>query len=161
MSLSNLSHKVYHFPYAFTSHFRVAYSRHFVFSYTLLAGLMLMESSGIAGEWNPATFAEESTLEFLTVGPQEGEHWSTVWLVVLDGKMYVRLGNRAAKRVRENTTAPYVSVRIAGQQFNTVRLVEAPDMVEKVAQAMAEKYWSDLFIRWFPHPLTLRLELEQ
>ena len=27
----------------------------------------------------------------------------------------------------------------------------------EVAAAMADKYWSDIFIRWFPHPLTLRL----
>jgi hypothetical protein len=33
-------------------------------------------------------------------------------------------------------------------------------MAEKVAAAIAQKYWSDVVIRWFPHPLTVRLEWE-
>jgi hypothetical protein len=30
-------------------------------------------------------------------------------------------------------------------------------MADAVAQAMADKYWSDVFVRFFSHPLTLRL----
>ena len=33
----------------------------------------------------------------------------------------------------------------------------APESVEHVAHSMAEKYWSDLIIRHFDHPLTMRL----
>src|SRR5262249_23192604 len=70
--------------------------------------------------WDPQAFSKQSTLEFLTVGPSEGEHWSTVWLVVIDGDVYIRLGSRAAGRMEQNTTAPYVKLRIAGQQFDRV-----------------------------------------
>jgi len=112
-------------------------------------------------EWDPPAFAKVDTLRFLTIGPEEGEHWSTVWLVVIDNAVYVRLGKRAAARVRANVRAPYVSVKIGGKEFERVRLVEAPDMKERVAAAMAEKYWSDFIFRRFEHPLTMRLEPDE
>jgi hypothetical protein len=109
------------------------------------------------GEWTPAAWEKEDTLEIRTVGPKEGEYWFKVWSVVLDGNVYVRLGSKAAERVRANTTAPHLGIRIAGQQFDRVRLVETPDQAEPVNQAMADKYTSDLFIRFFSHPITGRL----
>jgi hypothetical protein len=30
-------------------------------------------------------------------------------------------------------------------------------MVTKVADAMGDKYWSDVFIKYFDHPMTLQL----
>jgi hypothetical protein len=113
-----------------------------------------------AAQWDPSAFSEQDTLEYLTVGPQEGEHWSTVWLVVIDGQVYVRLGSRAAGRMEQNTTAPYVKVRIAGQQFDRVKAESAPDMVEPVAAAMGDKYPTDIFVKYFNHPLTMRLTPE-
>ncbi len=113
-----------------------------------------------AGQWDPSAFKDESTLRFLTVGPDEGEHWSTVWLVVLDGQLYVRLGSAAAGRIERNTSAPYVKVRIAGQQFDKVKVVAAPEMADRVATAMADKYWLDIFVRSVRHDLTARLVAE-
>ena len=108
-------------------------------------------------QWDPAAFAREDTLQLRTDVPGEGEYWFKVWLVVLDGQVYVRLGSRAAERVGRNTTAPYLGVEVAGTRFDKVRAVPAPEMAERVASAMADKYTSDLFIGWLPHPLTLRL----
>jgi hypothetical protein len=116
---------------------------------------------GAASGWNPQAFAKEETLEVRTVGPKEGEYWFPVWLVVIDEQVYVRLGTRAADRIKKNSTAPQISVKIAGQQFDQVKTEEASNMVESVAAAMADKYRSDLFIRFFPHPLTLRLIPEE
>jgi len=130
-----------------------------VFSMILLFGLVLSVQPCRA-EWDPEAFRNEETLEFLTVGAAEGEHWSPVWLVVLDGQVYIRLGSRAAGRIEGNTTAPYLGVKIAGEQFARVRADPAPDMAEPVAAAMADKYWSDLFVRYFSHPLTMRLVVE-
>lgn len=113
-----------------------------------------------AQEWNPTEFAGQDTLDFLTLGPQEGEHWNRVWLVVLDGQVYVRLGSRAAERMRRNTMAPRVKVRIAGLQFDRVKAEAAAEMKERVEKAMADKYWTDIFIRYFEHPLTMRLVSE-
>jgi hypothetical protein len=110
-----------------------------------------------AGQWNPAAFAKEDTLKLRTVGPGEGEYWFPVWLVVVDGQAYVRLGTRAAGRVERNTAAPYLGVEVAGQRFDRVRGVPVPDHAEPVAKAMADKYTSDVLVRWFAHPLTLRL----
>jgi hypothetical protein len=123
---------------------------------TLLA-LPLVTAPTFAATWDPEAFGKQDTLEILTVGPQEGEHWSTVWLVVIDGQVYVRLGSRAAERMEQNTTKPLVKVRIAGQEFDQIKAEPAPDMVEPVARAMGEKYTSDVLIKYFNHPLTMRL----
>ncbi len=110
--------------------------------------------------WEPAAWAAQETVELRTADPGEAPHWFPVWLVVIDGQLYVRLGSRAAGRVERSTTAPDLGVRIAGREFDRVKGVAAPEMAEQVARAMADKYWSDLFVRLFPHPLTLRLEPE-
>jgi len=107
--------------------------------------------------WDPARYIEESTLDFLTVGPEEGEHWSRVWLVVIDGQLYIRLGSRAAARVEANTRAPILSVRVAKEEFTRVEAVPVPEMAEAVAAAMAEKYTTDILVRHFDHPLTMKL----
>jgi hypothetical protein len=108
--------------------------------------------------WDPAAFSALDTLEFLTVGPGEGPHWSTVWMVVLDGDVYIRLGSRAADRMQKNATAPDVGVRIGGREYEHVHVDDAAPMAARVAAAMADKYTSDLLVRHFSHPLTLRLE---
>lgn len=122
-----------------------------------MAVAALALTAGVArADWNAQAFRGEQTLEFLTIENGE-EHWSTVWLVVLEGQIYLRLGDRAASRIEGNATKPFVQIRIAGQTFPKVQAVPAPEMAGPVAAAMADKYWSDLFVRFFPHPLTLRL----
>jgi len=125
-------------------------------SIAAIFAVLLLAAPALAA-WDPQAFSKESTLQFLTVGPDEGEHWSTVWLVVIDGQVYIRLGSRAAERMTKNTAAPIVKVRIAGQEFDRVKAEAAPDMVAPVAQAMGEKYWSDWLVHHFNHPLTMRL----
>lgn len=112
--------------------------------------------SAVAG-WDPQAFSKENTLEFLTVGAEEGEHWSTVWLVVIQGQVYIRLGSRATERMQKNTTKPYVKLRIGGQELDHIEAQITPEMTEPVAKAMAAKYWSDVLVRHFNHPLTMRL----
>ena len=63
--------------------------------------------------------------------------------------------------MQENTTAPQLAIKIADQQFDDVKGEEAPEMADAVAAAIAEKYWSDIFIRFFSHPVTLRLVPEE
>jgi hypothetical protein len=127
--------------------------------WTAIVSFLLLASPALAA-WDPQAFNKETTLEFLTIGPEEGEHWSTVWLVVIDDQVYIRLGNRAAERMNKNTTKPDVRLRIAGQQFDRVKAEPAPDMAAAVATAMGDKYWSDVLIRHFNHPLTMRLTPE-
>jgi hypothetical protein len=110
-----------------------------------------------AAEWTPHAWADANTVELRTTNPGEADHWFPVWVVVLDDQVYVRLGSRAAGRIEKNTTAPIIGVRIAGQQFDRVKGVPAPEAVERVAKAMGEKYWSDVLVRYANHPLTLRL----
>ena len=73
--------------------------------------------------------------------PGEGEHWSRVWVVAVDDQLYV------------------VKVRISGHEFDHVRAEPAPEMAERVAAAIAAKYWSDLLIRFARHPLIVRLSV--
>jgi hypothetical protein len=124
----------------------------------VFAGTIRAADSAVPG-WDPNAFRDQSTLEIMTTGP-EGEHWSKVWLVVIDGQLYVRLGDRMFQRVQNNTTSPYVKVKVGDQEFDKVRLDPAPDMTEKVAAAMADKYFLDILIRHESHPMTARLTAE-
>jgi len=45
--------------------------------------------------WDPALFQNASTIQIMTTEPDIGEHWSNLWVVVIDGQPYVRLGSRA------------------------------------------------------------------
>jgi len=123
----------------------------------LALSALALSASTVRAEWNPAAFSSQDTLEFLTTAPGEAEHWSTVWLVVIDGQVYIRLGTRAAGRMDTNTTKPIVKVRIAGQVYDRITAEPAPDHAAAVANAMHDKYWSDVFVRYFNHPLTMRL----
>jgi len=108
-----------------------------------MAALVSLSLCLAAAGWDPKSIADESTVEFLTVVPDEGEHWSTVWFVVIDDALYLRLGPRAAGRVEENSTAPRMKVRFSEGRVYTMQYAKAPEMAGRIADAMAEKYWSD------------------
>jgi hypothetical protein len=108
--------------------------------------------------WDPEAFSrDQSTLQIMTIDPEEGAHWSKLWLVAIDGQLYVRLGDRSYGRVQKNTTSPYVEVKVDDKEFDKVRLEPALDMKDKVAAAMADKYFMDILIRHEAHPMTARL----
>lgn len=119
--------------------------------------LFVSATTAAAAEWTPANWAAEETLQFVTDCPDEGEHWSYVWLVVLDGDVWVRLGSKAGGRVDCSKTKPMTSVKIAGQDFSNVEMVTVPEMTDRVAAAMADKYMSDIFVRYMSHPYTMKL----
>src|SRR4051794_28001448 len=123
----------------------------------ILLGAATAAADPAPAAWNPNAWLDESTIELRTTAPGEEPHWFKVWFVVLDGQLYVRLGSRAAGRFASNTTSPVIAVRIAGQEFPAVTGVAAPELAAQVGAAMADKYWSDVFVRWVDHPLTLRL----
>ncbi len=123
----------------------------------LLSPLVLAAPAAAApATWTPAAWASAETLDLSTNRPDEGPHTFPVWLVVLDDQLYVRLGDRAADRVQKSASAPYIGVTVGGTRFDRVRCEPAPDKVEAVAEALGKKYWSDVIIRYFPHPLTCR-----
>jgi hypothetical protein len=116
----------------------------------------LASSAALAADWNPGLLIEAETVDLRTVGAEEGEYWFPVWVVVVDDQVFVRLGSRAADRMRANQAGSRIAVRLGEQQFD-VETQDAPDYAGRVADAMAEKYWSDIFVRYFDHPMTLRL----
>jgi hypothetical protein len=111
----------------------------------------------VAPGWDPTVFRDASTIKIMTTEPDVGEHWSNLWVVVIDGQPYVRLGDRAYERIQKNTTSPFVKLKVADQEFDKVKVEEMPDMKEKVAAAMADKYWMDVLIRHESHPMVARL----
>lgn len=123
----------------------------------VLATVARADAPAPAAAWDPDRWRAEDTIELRTTEAGEEPHWFKVWLVVLDGQLYVRLGGRAAGRFEGNVTKPVIGVRIAGLEFDRVTGTPAPDMVGPVADAMADKYWSDVFVRFVSHPLTLKL----
>ena len=110
-----------------------------------------------APRWTPGLWVDEATVELRTQRPGEEPHWFKVWVAVIDDQLYVRLGRRASERIEHNTTGPEIAVRIAGQEFDPVRVENAPQMADRVADELAEKYWSDILVRFMSHPLTMRL----
>jgi predicted DNA-binding protein (MmcQ/YjbR family) len=114
------------------------------------------DGNAVSG-WDPAVFRDASTIKIMTTEPDVGEHWSNLWVVVIDGQPYVRLGDRAYGRIQRNTTSPYVKLKVADQEFDKVKVEEMPNMKEKVAAAMADKYWMDVLIRRESHPMVARL----
>lgn len=124
-----------------------------------LASVLLLAApiAASSSSWTPADWAGEATLELVTTAPGEAPYAFPVWLVVLDDRLYVRLGSRAARRVQQSATPPFVGVTVAGAHFDRVRCEPAPGDEARVAEAMARKYWSDIFIRFVDHPLTCRL----
>ncbi|MFN2425906.1 MAG: hypothetical protein ABR587_05615 [Candidatus Binatia bacterium] len=121
-----------------------------------LAFILVAKFAG-AADWTPAAWTDEETLQFRTDCPDEAEHWSYVWLVVLDGDVWVRLGAKAGGRVDCSKTKPLAAVKIAGQEFASVEMVNVPEMAERVAAAMGEKYMTDIFVRYMDHPYTMKL----
>ena len=124
----------------------------------ILLFVWLSTSAFATQEQSWGLLGDEATLEVLTVDHAGHEHWSKFWWVIVDGQLYLRLGSRGADRIEGNRNKPFVSVKIGGQRFDDVRAIPAPEKAEAVAEAMAKKYTLDLLIRYFPHPLTVRLE---
>ena len=48
-------------------------------------------------------------------------------------------------------------MKIANELFPEVELVNVPEMADRVAAAMADKYWTDVFIKYMDHPYTMKL----
>jgi hypothetical protein len=51
-------------------------------------------------------------------------------------------------------------VKVGDNEFDKVRLEPALEMTDKVAAAMADKYFMDILIRHESHPMTARLVAE-
>ena len=122
----------------------------------MLAATALAASTAVPG-WDPASFRDESTVQIMTTEPDVGEHWSKLWVVVIDDQPFVRLGSRSYGRVQKNTTSPFVKLKVGDQEFDKVKLEEMPYMKDKVAAAMADKYFMDKLIRYETHPMVARL----
>jgi len=128
-----------------------------IFTFAMIGVARAADNPVAVPGWDPNSFRDLSTLQIMTVGPEEGEHWSKLWLAVIDGQVYVRLGDKSFGRVQKNTANPYVKVKIGDNEFDKVKLEPALDMKDKVAAAMKDKYFMDFLVRGESHPMTARL----
>jgi hypothetical protein len=125
-------------------------------SLALLCSAALTAQAGSAAAWvpstwSPSTWIDENTIDLRSDCPDEGEHWSPVWLVVLDGELYVSLGSRAAKRFACTTKAPILDVRIDGQEFQGVRFEPAQEFGERIDDARSDKYLTGRLFSFVHH----------
>jgi hypothetical protein len=92
-----------------------------VSTFLLIAIVTMVRAAGnsVPG-WNPDAWANESTMQIMTTSPEGEEHWSTLWVVVIDHKLYARLGNRSYDRIQKNKTIPWVKLKIDDKQFDKV-----------------------------------------
>jgi hypothetical protein len=125
-----------------------------------VALVIIAKAFADTSSWDVDAFRQAGTIQIMTTEPEVGEHWFNLWVVVVDGRPYVRLGDRAYGRIQRNTTSPYVKLKVDGQEFDKVKVEEMPDMRDKVAAAMADKYFMDVLIRHESHPMVARLSLE-
>src|SRR5215470_502117 len=127
-------------------HYRIPNLLVLSFVFSIGFGISAKADGKTVPGWDLTVFRDASTIKIMTTEPDIGEHWSNLWVVVIDGQPYVRLGDRAYRRIQKNTTSPYVKLKAADQEFDSVKLVEMPDMKQKVAAAMAEKYRLDILV---------------
>ncbi len=124
---------------------------------TLMTIAVCAVTATAGSSWTPEKWEDGSTLRFQTTDVDRQEHWSTVWYVVLQGEVYVRLGTTAADLIDNNIKRPYVKVKIGTEQFDDVRADPALGMAATVGDTMADKYPMDFLFRYLPHPMTVRL----
>ena len=129
-------------------------------SLALVAFAVLLALAAAANEppdWNAV--AGVDTVSVATSNPDGTLRYTTVWLVVVGGRGYLRTGNTTwgANVVRD----PNVRLVIGKQQYALrAEPVEASDERAQVMAAFNAKYgWSDTMIGWFrgAHPKILRL----
>jgi len=126
-----------------------------------LAGIVSMLAMAAAADeppdWNAV--ADLETVSVATVNPEGTLRYTTVWLVVVVGRGYIRTGNTTwgANVVRD----PAIKLLIAGQEYALrADFVEADDERALVMAAFNEKYgWTDTVIGWFrgARPKIMRL----
>ena len=130
------------------------------FRFLAASFVLALASSAPAAEWRAEAYKDESILEFKTVDAEGEPHWSKVWLVVLDGHVYVNLGERAVERLKTNSRAPIVSVRVGDEEFEKILVEPAQDRQPAVAQAIADKYWTGFLVPHRPPSTVMRLRPE-
>ena len=126
-----------------------------------LAGFVaLFALTGSAGE--PPDWSAIKDVDTVSVGTTNEDgtvRYTTVWLVVVGGRGYLRTGDTSwGANVDRN---PNVTLVIGEQEFALrADLVEADDERALVTTAFNEKYgWSDSMISWFrgARPKIMRL----
>ncbi len=123
----------------------------------LVSTLTLAAAAAEAPDWD--ALAKLDTVSVATSNPDGTLRYTTVWIVVVGGRGYLRTGDTTwgANVVRD----PAVKLVIGDKEYSVrAEFVEADDERALVMAAFNEKYgWSDTVIGWFrgAHPKIMRL----
>jgi hypothetical protein len=129
-------------------------------SFALVGVLAVLATAAAAGEppdWN--ALADVETVSVATNNPDGTVRYTTVWLVVVDGRGYIRTGNTTwgANVVRD----PHVKLEMSDQEYALrADFVEAEDERALVTAAFNAKYgWTDTLLGWLrgARPKIMRL----
>jgi len=119
--------------------------------------LVLAAAAAEPPDWSAV--ADVDTVSVATANPDGSLRYTTVWLVVVDGRGYLRTGNTTWGANVDRDSA--IKVVIAEKEYAfRADPVEAEDERARVMAAFNEKYgWSDTLIGWFrgARPKILRL----
>jgi hypothetical protein len=123
-----------------------------------IAGAAVAQPAGSAVDWSQHADVEEVIV--LTADEDGSARETTIWLVVVDGKGFIRTGNTTwGDNVVRN---PEVAIRVAGSEIPVrVRFIEDEPLRERVAKAFRDKYgWFDAAIGVFrgSHPKIMQLD---
>jgi hypothetical protein len=123
-----------------------------------LAVLAFAAGAAEAPDWS--TVKDIETVSIATSNADGTLRYTTIWIVVLDGRAYIRTGDTTwGDNVVGN---PSVKLVIDDKEYGLrADFVEADDERARVIAAFNEKYgWSDTVIGWFfrgPRPKIMRL----
>jgi hypothetical protein len=122
-----------------------------------LAVLAAAASAAVAPDWS--SVADLDTVSVATTNPDGTLRYTTVWIVVVGGRGYIRTGNTTWGA--NATRNPNLKLVVGDQEYSLrADFVEAEDERALVLAAFNEKYgFSGTLIGWFFHrtPKIMRL----
>jgi len=133
-------------------------ARRWALAFACLVSLLALDAAAVEPpDWSAV--ADVDTVSVATTNPDGTLRYTTVWLVVVDGRGYLRTGNTTWGANAERDPAVKL---VIGEQEYPLRAdsVEAEDERARVMAAFNEKYgWSDTVLGWFrgARPKILRL----
>jgi hypothetical protein len=117
----------------------------------LACGLLLALAGAARAEavdWN--AMADADTVTIVTTNEDGTPRETTIWLLVMDGKPYVRTGSTRWGANAERS--PDVKLRVGEREFSLTAVpVTDPALAEKLQQGFRAKYgWSDRMVGLMP-----------
>ena len=128
-------------------------------TFALVAAVSILAIAAAAEPPDWRALADLDTVSVASSNPDGTLRYTTVWIVVVDGRAYIRTGNTTWG---ENVVRDPAVKLVIGEQEHALRVdfVEAEDERALVTAAFNAKYgWTDIVVSWFrgARPKIMRL----